>query len=176
MPDPQKIDWKNQEESWVVNKLLDNGNDFPDRELVMLTGYLGKNWKREGYWRLYTTLDLTDYVEFNVGDVYLMVKSDTDAKPLSQTMIWLHKRAIVDTAHRVDNNASVKQQQFILGDIVDTFLQSSSTSMPTAPGGAGKRLAPAFVNAGSPAGCGTPTGSRCETPATVASPCPPVCS
>ena len=74
----------------IIEDLISDPTALPD--VRVLTGYVGRS-PREGYWRLYFTLELNSYVEFP-GDAVRCSKSlRTDQNPLGGTTVWIDRDA-----------------------------------------------------------------------------------
>src|SRR5471030_179154 len=70
----------------LVEQLIpDPGNHQPT---IQLTGWLGKGTK-EGFWRLYLTPQLNEYVQFADKDVVHTQPVPEDQSSLGGTMVWL---------------------------------------------------------------------------------------
>jgi len=81
----------------IIETLIgDDPNAIPD--VIILTGFLGRsprlpNDELTSYWRLYFTLELTNYVEFSGRDVRCTKSLRTDDNPLAGTKVWLARDA-----------------------------------------------------------------------------------
>lgn len=71
-------------------------------------------------WRLYLTLDLDDYIEFNEDDDYLgSVPVDTAQNQVGGTVVWLKAASDV---HRVNVESRQAQAEFLRGKIASAHL------------------------------------------------------
>jgi hypothetical protein len=73
-----------------VNELVPDPSGSPD--VVALGGFVGKSRDR-GYWRLYRTLDLDDYVEIAETDIVRSERAGPDGSSLAGTTVWVKKGA-----------------------------------------------------------------------------------
>jgi len=116
---------KTIKENQLVARLVPNPAVAPD--LVRLTGYLGRS-ARQGYWRLYQTMELTDYLEIAEDDI-VHSESPEDESP---TVVWVRREA---TIKRVHSESVQAQADFLRGDIAGDFL--SKVGLTIAQGSVG---------------------------------------
>lgn len=74
----------------ITERLVPNPSEIPD--VRILVGFLGKTTK-EGYWRLYLSLDLKEYVEFRQEDVAHSEQLEREDSPLGGTAVWIKRDA-----------------------------------------------------------------------------------
>jgi hypothetical protein len=86
-------------------------------DLKVLTGFLGKD-TREGYWRLYSTPELSHYVEFAEADIVHSQPLPEAMSPIGGTIVWLDRKAPLRIV-RVD--VRELQTEFLQGDIERRF-------------------------------------------------------
>ncbi len=96
-----------------------------------IRGFLGRS-SRDGYWRLYQTPQLDDYLEFSEEDVIHTQPLPTDREPLGGTMVWLSADAKVQRTRTTTQSA---QADFLQGDIASAFLGSTGVEGLMAPSG-----------------------------------------
>jgi hypothetical protein len=73
-----------------VNELVPDPSAAPD--VVALGGFLGKS-PEKGYWRLYRTLDLNDYVEIAEEDIVRTERVGGEKSSLAGTTVWVRRSA-----------------------------------------------------------------------------------
>jgi hypothetical protein len=74
----------------LIKDLIPDPTALPD--VRVLTGFVGRS-PREGYWRLYFTLELNSYVEFPAGAVLCSKSLRTALNPLGGTTVWIDRDA-----------------------------------------------------------------------------------
>src|SRR2546430_3755462 len=74
----------------LVEKLVSDPAAPPDT--IRLVGFLGKS-SRDGYWRLYLTSQLNEYVECHEDDIVHTQSLATEQNPLAGTMAWIKRDA-----------------------------------------------------------------------------------
>jgi len=96
------------------DELLDRlVSDPANPDVNRITGFLMGKSNREGYWRLYMSVDLNYYLEFRKEDTL----HAQQFRP-SRTVVWLKKGAIV---HRT--NLASAPLEFLQGEIRRGFLR-----------------------------------------------------
>jgi hypothetical protein len=92
------------------------------RSFTMLRGFLGKSG-REGFWRLYLTPELDQYVEFAEGDVEHTQEATAEQAPFGGSYVWLRAGAPVTHAQ-----VSTRQMQaeFLRGGITAGYLRGAA--------------------------------------------------
>jgi hypothetical protein len=117
----------------LVEVLAPDGAQPPD--VRALIGFLGTSTRR-GYWRLYFTLMLDEYVEFAANDVLHGLSVDRSRGRPGGTVIWVRRAANLQHVRTVSREA---QADFLGGDIAAAFLgrpavlQSASATHGIAP-------------------------------------------
>lgn len=96
--------------------------------MTVLVGLLGKS-AREGYWRLYLTMDLNEYVEFSQDDVAHSQPLPKEQSALGGTMVWVKKEATLQYTSTVSRQV---QAEFLQGDIAARFLSGGADFMAPA--------------------------------------------
>jgi hypothetical protein len=112
MPQPKR----SFTEAPAIAGLVSDPNEVPEVRLCI--GLPGRS-PRKGFWRLYLTLDLTEYLEVRDEDVVHSENLDTPETPLRGTVVWL--KATADVA-RTRGRPQQMQAEFLGGDIVQGFL------------------------------------------------------
>jgi len=123
------------EQDKLVDKLVPDASQVPD--VQVLAGFLGKS-TREGYWRLYLTITLNEYVEFAEEDVVHSHAFESDESLLGGTAVWIRRGANLQHTQSVSREA---QADFLQGAITASALGRPGTSGRA-------RRGPAFVQAG----------------------------
>ena len=124
-----------------------------------MVGFLGKS-ARAGYWRLYLTQKLNDYIEFHEDDVVHSQSLATERNPLGGTVIWVKRDAKL---LRTRTTTVQAQAEFFRGDIMSRFLVQSRRR-------ASLGFARFMPQAGPTAGCSSPID--CTGLCTVGLDCP----
>lgn len=134
-----KIIYGIKEESTMADEQIPNNNkelnqdDLIDHlvldpsqtpNVAMLSGFLGKS-NRNGFWRLYLTPELNNYVEFSEEDVMHSKPINTKESPLGGTFVWIKKDAEILHTHSMANK---NQTEFLTGDVTNTFLGGTVTT------------------------------------------------
>jgi hypothetical protein len=101
----------------LIEHLVPNASHIPD--VRVLGGFLGKS-TREGYWRLYLTPSLNEYVEFAEDDVVHSHTFESDESPLGGTVIWLRREANLQHTRSASREA---QADFLQGAIAASALR-----------------------------------------------------
>lgn len=128
---------------------------------VVVSGYLGQPNvppTRPGYWRLFRTLNLDEYIEFCEDDVIHVeeqpwavrdnpVEPSKTGKRLVPIMIWLRETARV---------RPIRVHDFLVGEIANKYMPEADLAARL--GEERKLQAGAEPAAGSFAGCTTPAG------------------
>lgn len=162
MPD----DLSTAKESVLAQDLLADPNKLVGGSVVV-RGFLVKVSDTGRWWRLYRTLDLKEYIEFQEVNV-LWYEQPDPADRLGITIVWLRPDARV---LRTDTEPVRLQMDFFQGEITGGYW--SQAAMPVLPRASRQQM----VALGSP-GCGTNGWTVCicgglPSPAT---PCPDGCS
>jgi len=110
----------------LVEKLVPDPAAPPDT--IRLVGFLGKG-TRAGYWRLYLTSQLNEYVECHEDDVVHTQSLATEQNPLAGTMAWIKRGAKLLHSRTTSVQA---QAEFFQGNIMDRFLMRSPMGAPSA--------------------------------------------
>jgi hypothetical protein len=87
----------------------------------MLRGFLGRSG-REGFWRLYLTPELDQYVEFAEDDVEHRQEVSTERAPFGGSYVWLRKGAPVTHARVATRQL---QAEFLRGGITGRYLAAA---------------------------------------------------
>jgi hypothetical protein len=134
------------EQDPLIEKLVPDPSEPP--RVSILTGWLGRS-QRKGYWRLYVTSSLDEYLEFREEDVRHYQSLRTDESPLGGTVVWVREGAEI---LRTTSTGAATEREFLRGEIARAFLARGST-IPTFPG-----LPPRAVNT---VNCTNPTAGTC---------------
>jgi hypothetical protein len=89
---------------------------------ITMFGLVGKS-NQAGYWRLYLTLQLNDYVEFSEKDVLHHQQVPPASNSLGGTFVWLRREA--NLLHTRTTTQQV-QGQFFQGAITTAFLPQAA--------------------------------------------------
>lgn len=101
-------------------------------------GWMGKS-SREGYWRLYFTLELNNYIEFRESDVVHTQSLETQLNSLGGTVVFLQREAELLHTRTTSTQA---QAEWLSGDITLGHLRRASAGMLTSGGGGVQPLLP----------------------------------
>lgn len=96
-----------------VSHLVEDPSRLPDTRLLI--GFLGNSGK-EGYWRLYLSPELNEFLEFQEKDV-LRSQPLADSQ-LGGTAIWIRREAELQHTRTTTREA---QAQFLQGTIASAF-------------------------------------------------------
>jgi hypothetical protein len=107
----------------LIERLVPDPSQIPD--LIVLAGFLGRS-NRDGYWRLYFTPELNDYIEFSEQDVRHTVAIPPELSPMGGTQVWLRRDADVRRTSTVSRQT---QAEFLQGDIIADY-QSRAAGIP----------------------------------------------
>ncbi len=99
----------------LINRLLPDASQLPD--VRVLVGFLGKS-TRQGYWRLYFTLTLDEYVEFAETDVVHSHAFGSEESRLGGTLVWVRREANLQHTRTVSREA---QADFLQGAITNSL-------------------------------------------------------
>lgn len=112
----------------VARDLVGDPGEVPDAK--MLVGVLGAS-TRDGYYRLYFSIELRDYLEVRADDVLLTRSLKTPENPLGGTAVWVRADADLDITRRAAQEA---EQELLTGRITARFLQGATPSGLSASG------------------------------------------
>jgi hypothetical protein len=127
-PGQRKPPQKRLAQDRIVDQLApDPGSHQP---LTILTGFLGQS-SREGFWRLYLTPELDEYVEFAEDDVVQTEEATKEQAPFGGSSVWLRQGAPV--THTQVSTRQV-QAEFLSGSITAGYMGAAA---PAAVGAAG---------------------------------------
>jgi hypothetical protein len=115
MPQPKRT----LSEDSVVSGLAPDPAAVPDVQVHI--GLPGKS-VRKGYWRLYLTLELNEYLEIPDADIVHFENLDSDQTPLRGTAVWVKRSA--EVAHTRTGPPQM-QAEFLAGDLSQAFLPSA---------------------------------------------------
>jgi hypothetical protein len=107
----------------LVENLVPDPSQY--QSVTVLAGFLGKS-TRVGYWRLYLTSQLNEYVEFREEDVVHTQPIPPEQSPLGGTLIWLRRDATVHHTHITSRQV---QAEFLQGHITSRFLPKTGRSI-----------------------------------------------
>jgi hypothetical protein len=122
---PSKENPKQLKQDRLVEQLVpDPANHEPT---IQLTGWLGKDAK-EGFWRLYLTPQLDEYVQFAETDVIHSQPAQADQSPLGGTLVWLKSGTALQHTRVVKQNV---QADFLAGGIVSNYMSGAASAYPS---------------------------------------------
>lgn len=113
----------------LVEKLLPDPSQRA--HLAALVGFLGKS-ARSGYWRLYVTARLDDYLEIPDDAIVHCDSLATPQNPLGGSRIWVPRSATFD---RVQTVSRQTHAEFLQGDFVSNFLSRAGRMGAGGPAG-----------------------------------------
>jgi hypothetical protein len=164
-------DWTKIQDSWTVKELLGKG-EWTQDIYVAITGFLQKDPgtayaadgsdKKEGgdFVRIYTSLDLNEYVRVPTNAIVRVAPTpypptaDT-LKALAPITIWVSRFTKVQHAQRNNDETILRQERFLVGEIVDKYLPGASTEgLPLQQGGNLAQVLESLVQRCSIGGCG----------------------
>jgi hypothetical protein len=96
----------------VVEKVV--GDPASQESVTLMYGYVGRS-TREGYLRLYGSLDFDSYVELELSTV-LHREDSPEPIPAGRILLWV-KSSAVATAHLRTAGAAARGATFLTGDI-----------------------------------------------------------
>jgi hypothetical protein len=120
---PERPGTKDLKQDEVIARLVPDPADPP--HVIRLAGYLGKSARR-GFWRLYLTLELSDYVEVAEDDIVHSQALASQEHPLGGTAVWIRSDA---TLQHVRTESRQAQAEFLQGDITGAFLANAKGSV-----------------------------------------------
>jgi hypothetical protein len=106
----------------LIRDLVPNPVNVPNTK--MFVGLLGPA-NQEGYWRLYFSTELKDYLEVRDDDILLSKSLKTPENPLGGTAVWIKADADIQVTRRASEEAAA---EFLTGRISANFLQSAAVS------------------------------------------------
>jgi len=112
----QQQERKELKQDPLVEKLKADPSQDPN--VKTFTGYLGRS-TQVGYWRLYLTPQLNEYLEISEEDISHNQSLATEQSPLGGTMLWIRRVANVQYTRTVSRQV---QAEFLQGDMTATFL------------------------------------------------------
>jgi hypothetical protein len=114
------------EESLIAN-LVPDPADVPDVKVHV--GFLGKS-SREGYWRLYMSPQMNDFIEVREEDIVHAKQFDAAHSPWGGTVTWIRADAKLT---RTKTGARDIQTDFLRGGITRSRLPGVSDVHPDMP-------------------------------------------
>lgn len=115
-------------EDGLVEKLVADPGQTP--KVQTMSGYLGRS-DRPGYWRLYLTPRLDEFVECREEDLVHSERLGAGADPLGTTMVWVNQDATLLHTRSTTGRA---QADFLSGAITRDLLSSSIPGTGTEAG------------------------------------------
>ena len=109
-----------------IEILVPDPASLPD--VILLAGFVGKS-NRAGYFRLYLTPQLNEYLEILQTDVVHQQTIPPTSNPLGGTLIWVKREA--QLTHTKVATAQA-QSQFLQGSISTQFLPKAGIECPLA--------------------------------------------
>jgi hypothetical protein len=140
--------------------------DFPDEVYIVVAGFWYTDWPSNDpdehyYVRLYVSLDLNEYIEFEFGAIRYIANYEESVDPptvdklLTPVIVWLARNARIRHAWRSEDESITRQEDFLAGDIVDLYLSPSAQELPARTGGGRRMLARSLYEPCSWGGCGS---------------------
>jgi hypothetical protein len=117
----QQPEGKNLKEDFLVEKLRSDPSQNTDVRIV--TGYLGKG-AQEGYWRLYISPQLNEYLEISEEDIVHNQSLATEQSPLGGTVLWIKSSSNLQYTRTISRQV---QAEFLQGDMTASFLSGGPT-------------------------------------------------
>lgn len=125
------------EENELVRRLTSDRSRSAN--LTVLRGYLGKS-DREGYWRLYPTPDMKDFIEIAETDIVHSESLETRDNPLGGTMIWVNSDAEII---RTQTDRLGAQAGFLSGSVMGSSSAARNRAAAGPIGDAGTAISTA---------------------------------
>jgi hypothetical protein len=125
------------EQDPLVEKLVPDPSELP--KVRVLIGWLGRS-QREGYWRLYVTPSLDEYLEFREEDIRHNHNLNSNESPLGGTVVWISDAAEI---LQKSSTATAAEREFLRGEISQAFLPAAGFAIG---GRSGPRGGPAAIN------------------------------
>ena len=106
----------------LVRELVPNPTQVPNAK--MFVGLFGAG-AQEGYWRLYYSTELKDFLEVREEDILLTRSLKTEENPLGGTALWVQAEADIQVTRRSSRET---EAEFLTGHITANFLQGATAS------------------------------------------------
>src|SRR5215471_11282505 len=113
----------------LVEQLIPDPADH--QPTIQLTGWLGKSSK-EGFWRLYLTPQLNEYVQFAETAVLHSQPIPEEQSPLGGTVVWLEAGTTLEHLEVVKRQV---QADFLSGGITSNYLSTAPSAFNVAAAG-----------------------------------------
>jgi hypothetical protein len=110
------------EQDELVRELVPDPGKVPNAK--MFVGLLGAGGQ-QGYWRLYFTTELKDFLEIREEDILLSKSLRTQENPLGGTALWVRADAEIQVTRR---SSREREAEFLTGRITAAFLQGAAAS------------------------------------------------
>lgn len=112
----------------LVERLLPDPSQ-PPPELMKLIGFLGRD-AEQGYWRVYFTTHLDNYVRVAEADIVASQPLESSRAEPARTEVLVKREAKLQHTRTVSRQT---QAAFLQGDIASGFLEGTSTQLTRAP-------------------------------------------
>lgn len=119
MSDPKISNVYPMDEDEIIKQLVPDPSQIPDARLLF--GYLGKS-NRSGYWRLYFTPELNEFVEIPEDDILHSQKMDKEISTLGGTYLWIRRESNLVSTRTVSRQ---QQAEFLSGEITARYLSQA---------------------------------------------------
>lgn len=130
MAEPKKpVEKKALKQDALVERLIPDPAKPSD--VVVLNGFLGAS-DRPGFWRLYLTQDLKQFVELAEGDIVHNEPIPTTLSPSGGTTLWVKSDAKIE---RTSTTTRQAQAQFLAGDIASGLSAAAAPAALSPRGG-----------------------------------------
>lgn len=114
----------------ICECLVSDPCDLPDCRIVF--GFLGKSTTKDR-WRMYSGLELDDYIEFDEVDVLHSESLASDSNPVGGTILWIGKDTVIH--HTRSEARELAESSFLQGSITNEFLKDTGVNSLTTGAG-----------------------------------------
>jgi hypothetical protein len=123
-----------------------------------MAGFLGKS-TRPGFWRLYLTPSMNEFVEIAEGDIIRSQSLTTEQNPLGGTLLWVKRDAELQLTHSTPLKA---QAEFLQGDIAASLAGGPGMPGPLGRGPGGQIIFTMWCTYGCTFYCTYTFGAPCS--------------
>ena len=138
----------------LVDKLVSDPSQ--QQSLTVLSGFLGQS-QRAGYWRLYLTPTMDEYVEIPEEDIVHSQSLEPSQSALSETMVWVRSGASLQYTRTMSHQI---QAEFLKGPITTGF-RARAASFPASA--ILRAVPPTHVTPCLSDACGSDVAKYCHT-------------
>lgn len=114
-PNPKSLDQDDHVQNLVPEQALRATDRRAIPEQRTISGWLGKS-THQGYWRLYTTPELDEYIEIEEDDILQRRQIDTSVSPLGGSVLTIKASAEI---HGMGATSVIARDAMLKGAIVD---------------------------------------------------------